>query len=329
MKSFPILIDCDPGADDTFALLWALTLHSKDNNPLQIKAITTSGGNVSADKTYLNAHRMCQFVKVNNIPIGKDLRPITSKGDASHIHGNDGIGNLSRLLPDATKSINFPVTPLDSMALLIQTIKENPGLIILATGPMTNFAAAEQQEPGILNQCRSIIAMGGVSKIWGNVTPVAEFNIRYDAPAAQYVSTHCENLVMIPLDVTTSFVYSPLETEHILWQINHSEKAEFLRQLTVFTIGTNKMFRETAYKDGFFVHDAHTVGFLMYPHLYKGSLVDLNVETVGEYTRGQTVIDRRNHSRTGFHKTMWITDVDKMWFLEAMIEDLKQFDFSE
>ena len=165
MKSFPILIDCDPGADDTFALLWALTLHSKDNNPLQIKAITTSGGNVSADKTYLNAHRMCQFVKVNNIPIGKDLRPITSKGDASHIHGNDGIGNLSRLLPDATKSINFPVTPLDSMALLIQTIKENPGLIILATGPMTNFAAAEQQEPGILNQCRSIIAMGGVSKI--------------------------------------------------------------------------------------------------------------------------------------------------------------------
>jgi purine nucleosidase len=72
------------------------------------------------------------------------------------------------------------------------------------------------------------------------------------------------------------------------------------------------MFRETAYRDGFFVHDAHTVGFLMYPHLYKGSLVDLKVETVGEFTKGQTVIDRRNHSRTSFHKTMWITDVDKM-----------------
>ena len=165
MKSLPILIDCDPGADDTFALLRALILHSKDNNPFQIKAITTSGGNVSADKTYLNAHRMCQFVKINNIPIGKDLRPIASGGDASHIHGNDGIGNLSHLLADPTKSINFPANPINSVELIIDTIKKNPGLTILATGPMTNLAAAEQQEPGILNQCRSIIAMGGASKV--------------------------------------------------------------------------------------------------------------------------------------------------------------------
>jgi inosine-uridine nucleoside N-ribohydrolase len=216
MKSLPILIDCDPGADDTFALLRALILHSKDNNPLQIKAITTSGGNVSADKTYLNAHRMSQFVKATNIPIGKDLRPVKSSGDASHIHGNDGIGNLSYLLADPKKLLNFPADPFNSVDLIIETIKNNPGLTILATGPMTNLAAAEQQESGILNQCNSIIAMGGANKVGGNVTPVAEFNVWYDAPAAQYVSDHCDNLVMIPLDVTTSFVYSPQETEHIL-----------------------------------------------------------------------------------------------------------------
>lgn len=324
MKQLPILIDCDPGADDTFALLWALILHSQDNNPLTIKAITTSGGNVSADKTYLNAVRMCQFVGVQDIAVGKDLRPIPAESDASHIHGQDGIGNLSSLLPNPNISTSGA---LDSPTLIIDTIKSNPWLTILATGPLTNLAAAEQQCPGILSQCQYIISMWWASKVGGNITPVAEFNAWYDATAAEYIVNHCNNLIMIPLDVTTGFVYSPAETEQILGQVNHSTKAEFLRKLTAFTIGTNKMFRETHYKEGFFVHDAHTVGFLMYPHLYKWSLVDVQIETTGEHTKGMTVVDRRNHSRTGFRKTMWITDVDKYGFLEAMIEDFKQFDF--
>ena len=99
---------------------------------------------------------------------------------------------------------------------MIEMIKKSPNLTILATGPMTNLAAAEQKEPGILSQCKYIIAMGGASKVGGNVTPVSEFNVWYDAAAAQYVADHCENLIMIPLDITTSFVYSSAETDHIL-----------------------------------------------------------------------------------------------------------------
>ncbi len=326
MKTLPILIDCDPGADDTFALIWALILHSKENNPLQIKAITTSGGNVSADKTYLNALRMCQFVGVDNVPLGKDLRPVKSQNDASHIHGDDGIGNLSSLLPDPSQFF-LNSSPISSVDLIIQTIQSHPWITILATGPMTNLAAAEQKFPWILSQCQYIIAMAWASKVWWNITPVSEFNVWYDAPATEYVVNHCNNLIIIPLDVTMSFVYSSNETEQILGQINHSNKAEFLRRLTTFTIGTNKMFRETNYEEWFFVHDAHTIGFLMYPHLYKWSFVDLNIETTGQYTRGMTVVDRRNHSRIGFRKTMRVTDVDKYWFLEAMTEDFKQFDF--
>lgn len=323
MKSLPILIDCDPGADDTFALLRALILHSKENNPLQIKAITTSGGNVSADKTYLNAHRMCQFIWIDTIPIGKDIRPITAQGDASHIHGEDGIGNLSQILP----SVKTPTEVQDSVDLIIATIESNPWIILLATWPLTNLAAAEKKRPGILNQCTYIIAMWW-STIWWNVTPTAEFNVRYDADSADYVVQKCSHLILIPLDVTTSFVYSPDETEHILWQVNHTQKAEFLRALTKFTIGTNTMFRETHYQDGFFVHDAHTIGFLMYPHLYRWTFVDLKVETTWQYTKGMTIVDRRNHCRSHLDLTMLLTEVDKEWFLEAMVEDFKQFDFS-
>lgn len=233
------------------------------------------------------------------------------------------MGNLSPLLPEP----KLPVDPYDSVDLLIQTIKENPGLTILATGPLTNLSAAEKKEPGILAQCKYIIAMGGASKVGGNVSPVAEFNIWYDPVSADIVVRACDNLILVPLDITTSFVYTQAETEAILGQINQSTKAKFLRGLTEFTIASNKRFRETNYHDGFFVHDAHTIGFLAYPHLYKGTFVDLMVETQGQYTKGQTVVDWRNHPRTHLRKTFLITDVDKEKMLEAMTEDLKEFDF--
>lgn len=323
MKNLPFLIDCDPGADDVFALLWALVLHNKRDTPLSLKAITTMWGNVSADLTYANAIRMCDFANTKDIPIGKDMRPVLWSGDASHIHGNDGIGGLSHLLPP----VQLPSQSLDSVDLIISTIKGNPWLIILATGPLTNLAAAERKEPGILSQCQYIIAMGGASKVGGNVTPVAEFNVWYDPTSAYEVVKACNNLIMIPLDVTTSFVYTPQETEAIIWEVNHGKKAEFMRELTDFVISTNRKFRETHYKNGFFVHDAHTVWFLAYPHLYKWSFVDLAVETVGEHTKGQTIVDRRNHSRTWVSKVLFMTDVDKNGLLEALTEDMKEFDF--
>lgn len=52
-----------------------------------------------------------------------------------------------------------------------------------------------------------------------------------------------------------------------------------MRALTKFIIATNMKFRETGYQEGFYIHDAHTVGILLYPHLYKGSFMQVNIET--------------------------------------------------
>lgn len=253
--TLPVLLDCDPGADDVFALLWLLILHHKHTVPLDLVAITTVGGNVSADNTYANAVRMVDFIGVEGIAIGKDHRPVTSSGDASHIHGADGIGNLSSMLPSPSTQLHDH----DSVELIIQMLDRYAGqLTIIATGPMTNLARAEAQRPGILRQAKYIIAMGG-SFVGGNVTPVAEFNIRYDPESAQQVFAATDNIVLIPLDVTQSMVYTMAETERFLTQINQSVKASFMRQLTAFAISTNTKFRETHYEQGFFVHDAQTV----------------------------------------------------------------------
>ncbi len=322
MKKLPLLLDCDPGADDVFALLWALIMHQSDNNPFELQCITTLWWNVSADNTYLNGLRMCEFVGVTNVPVWKDTRPIEWSGDASHIHWSDGIGNLSTMLPQPT----IPKTSIDSVQLMIDTIKKYPWEItLLVTWPMTNLAAAEKKEPGILNQCKYIIAMWW-SFSGGNVTPTSEFNVWYDAASAKQVVDVANNLIMIPLDVTQSFVYTPEDSEQFLGEINHSNKAEFVRELTKFVVGTNRKFRETHYQNGFFVHDGHTVWFLLYPHLYRGTFIDVRVETQGEFTQWQTVWDWRNHPRKDYKKTYVITDVDRDGFLEALVQDFKEFD---
>lgn len=81
-----VIIDCDPGADDFFALLWALGLHKK--GIIRVLAITTTGGNVGAETTYRNALRACEFLDVIDVPVGKSDILIQSP-DASHIHGAD------------------------------------------------------------------------------------------------------------------------------------------------------------------------------------------------------------------------------------------------
>ena len=295
---------------------------------MEIIGITSVGGNVAADKTYANVHRMCQFVGAvsddghSSIPVGKDHRQIVS-WDASHIHGNDGIGNLSTMLPE----VKLPATELDSVDMIIDAISTHGSdLIILVTGPMTNIAAAEARVPGILKRCKRIIAMGGAIHVPGNITPVAEFNVYYDAASASAVMKATDNLWLAPLDITTSMVFSAEDTENCFKQINHDTKQEFVRKLTEFTIGTNTMFRETGYEKGFYVHDAHTVGMLLYPHLYSGTFHNIAVETHGDLTSGQTVVDTRNHARTIVNAYV-ATSFDKQRFLEAMTEDFKTFDF--
>ncbi|MBP7885231.1 nucleoside hydrolase [Patescibacteria group bacterium] len=77
---------------------------------------------------------------------------------------------------------------------------------------------------------------------------MAEFNIWYDPESAKAVFAATDNIVLIPLDVTQSMVYTMADTERFLSAIDHSVKAEFMRQLTAFAISTNTKFRETHYE---------------------------------------------------------------------------------
>lgn len=315
----PVVIDCDPGNDDMFALIWTLIMHKKGF--IDVKAITTSGGNVAAQATFDNAIRATMITGTEGIKIWKGKNKEGSD-DASYIHGNDGIGGLSSLLPPVKIEQEY-----NSEQLLIDALNEYEGeLFILATGPLSNLAKIEEKHPGILKKAKRIISMGGVFNRHGNVTPVAEFNYRYDPESAKVVMDSKAELVIVPLNITESFVFGVDNLEPILWSIDHQEHRDFLYKLTEFTTSTSKWFRETHYHEGFFVHDASTIAFLIYPHMYSGSYYKVDIETKGEFTRGMSIIDVRNHAH--LHANAYVlTDVDRDEFMESITEDFKDFDF--
>jgi inosine-uridine nucleoside N-ribohydrolase len=307
-----VIIDCDPGADDFFALLWALGLHKKKT--IKILAITTTGGNVGAEMTYRNALRACEFMDVLDVPVGKsDI--IVKSPDASHIHGEDGLWNASKYLP----RVKIPKISLSSDALLENLIKKNPQAQVLTFWPLTNIARLLEKE---IHPSR-IISMGGAVRVPGNVTPAAEFNISYDPESADQVFTTIHQSVLLPLDVTSKLIFTRYEMQTILANMK-GKKAKFLEALTLYTFKTNMAFRETAGAEGFLVHDASVIGMLIYPHLFTGQFLPIRVEKKWEFTRGQTVTDLRNVAQPSTH-TFVVTDVDRDRFMESMVQDFLGF----
>jgi purine nucleosidase len=65
------------------------------------------------------------------------------------------------------------------------------------------------------------------------------------------------------------------------------------------------------------MYDPTAAGYLVDPTLFKGRLVNVVVETTGQWTLGETVVDWSGHSGRPPNAT-WITDVDADAFYAAL-----------
>ena len=314
-----IILDTDPGGDDIFAFLWVQSLVKK--GLAELIAITATAGNVSARKTFSNASQILNLVGAPTIEVGRGVS-LNSKSneDAAHIHGNDGMGNLSQTLPLPAHDYE---TARYSDEILIDKLNAMPGEITLvAIGPLTNLAAAEKKSPGILKKAKEVVIMGGAFFCPGNITPHAEFNIWFNSEAADLVLTSRDDLVMMPLDVTRNLIFTREMAQAIDSANSEDDRSKFMNHLCEFMITTAIDYRETNGVQGFLVHDAATIGYLFYPETLLMSRARVCVETKGERTRGQTLIDRRNQAKLSANA--WVAlQVDSIGFFTRFIEDLK------
>lgn len=313
-----ILFDTDPGGDDTFALLWLQSLARQGH--AEIVAVTTVAGNVDASSTFANASRTLAFGGCPNVEVGRSSTAGESSEDAAHIHGDDGMGNLSQTLPVAPHRMSDARLSAD---IIIEKLQADPGRVtVVAVGPLTNLAAAEKKRPGILANAREVVVMGGAFRHRGNITSQAEFNIYCDPEAAEAVFASRDDIVVLPLDVTTKVTFTEDHAQAVRKSQHNNAVADFALALTRFLTTTTMGYRDSEGVAGFHVHDAATLAYLFYPETLLMRRAKVCVETEGRWTRGQIVFDERHGAKP--KANAWVAmQVDATNLLAILVEDLK------
>lgn len=313
-----VLIDTDPGGDDIYSIFWLQSLMRQE--VVELLAIATTEGNVSARNTFNAACQVLRLADIDTVAVGRGVEvPDRYFANASHIHGDDGMGNLSQTLPPGRRRFHESLISDD---LIIRVLKAHPyEVTLVAIAPLSNLAAAEEKEPGILRLAKEVVIMGGAFDTPGNITPVAEFNMAFNPKAAQRVFASREDLVILPLDVTRQLVFTPEMLRQVTGLEPKNPLAQFMADLARFLMTTTLHYRETGGQRGFLVHDAVAVAYLVYPELFTFSRALVSIETEGRLTTGQTLCDRRHGFKTGVNA--WIAqEVDAKNLLACLVEDL-------
>ncbi|WP_281165390.1 nucleoside hydrolase [Liquorilactobacillus sicerae] len=272
-----VIIDCDPGIDDSLALLLAV------NSPeLEILGITIVSGNVPAEIGAQNALKVLDFASRLDIPVyvGATKPLKRTYVSAQDTHGQDGLGESQ--LPLVTK---VKVQP-DAIEFIEQTLAQNKQVVILAIGPLTNLALALKAQPAVWHNCQAIVSMGGNFRSHGNCSPVAEYNYWCDPDAAAYVFDHTPvSIKMVGLDVTRKIVLTPNILEYI-WQKNR-RVGNFIKKITRFYFDFHWQQEKVI---GCVINDPLAVAFLLEPTLCQGFEARVKVVTNG-LAIGQSMVD--------------------------------------
>eukprot|EP01062_Namystynia_karyoxenos_P027667 TRINITY_DN21179_c0_g1_i1.p1 TRINITY_DN21179_c0_g1~~TRINITY_DN21179_c0_g1_i1.p1 ORF type:complete len:854 (+),score=283.49 TRINITY_DN21179_c0_g1_i1:93-2564(+) len=204
----PVLIDTDPGGDDVFALLWVAA--GAEQGMVDIVAVTTGEGNVSARQTFAAARRVMLAVGLRDVTVARGVD--AAVGAQDDFHGADGLGGLSEHLPPL--DVDFDDAPI-APEVIVQCLTAQPHEVtVVCFGPLSNLAAADRMHPGVLRLAREVVAMGGAYEVPGNITSSAEFNVLHSPEA--YVSTlEACDLVVLPLDVTTQLLVEQSHMDRI------------------------------------------------------------------------------------------------------------------
>jgi len=296
MSPKQLIIDCDPGVDDAVALFLAFSCP----DVLDIRAITTVAGNVGAELTARNARVIRQIAGRADVPVyaGCTQPLVRAPVEASHFHGESGLGALEVLAPDA------PLATGHAVECIVRTVMAAaPGDITLAiTGPCTNVAAALVLEPAIAARLGEVVIMGGARTDGGNVTASAEYNIFADPHAAHIVLSRVPRVVMLGLDVTQQIRATPDRIAQI--ESLGTAPAKAVANLLTFSSGVE---RELAQGGGAPLHDPATIAYILAPELFRARPAFVSVEMSSPLTLGHTAVEFRGAARAS---TQWVMDAD-------------------
>lgn len=282
-----IILDCDPGMDDSMAIVMAVK-----STALDILAITTVNGNYPVDVTSTNARKVLELLDRTDIPVARGManpiiRPVPKD---PFTHGKDG--QAEAFLPEP----QMELSKVDAVDLIIELVKANPGEVTLVvTGPMSNVAMAMIKAPEIKEMIPEIIAISGAFGLNDYAflnatgdTPQSEWNVYVDPEAAKIVYESGVKLVALGLDVATYFDVNFSDEDVKKLEMSDKKEASFLANAIRFV-------NERGFDAYCTVIDCMAVAYAIDSTLVDTIDAHVGVETKDGLTLGMTVIDRRHH----------------------------------
>ena len=274
-----VILDTDPGTDDAMAILLAL------NSPeFKVEALTVVPGNVVAAQGLENALKIVSLAHRCDVPVASGAQhPLNQKLiTAEFWHGRNGLADIE--LP-ASKCAPDPRFGPD---LIIELIHKYPHEITLVpVGPLTNIALAVSKDPSIAQLVKEVVIMGG-SISGGNVNAAAEANIYNDPEAAAIVfNAGWPSLTMVGSDIGERTLFTTHQLEAL--QSAHGPETDFIAGIASYLLGLSKKFGDV----GTAMYDPLAVGVALDRSLVTTQAMHVDVETRGEFTRGETVANRR------------------------------------
>jgi len=264
---------------------------------VEVKAITMVAGNVGLEQATRNALYTVGLTG-RNVPVYMGAsKPLTRRHEnAQWFHGQDGLGDQG--YPEPTQKAESK----PAVDAIIETVKANPGIVMVTLGPLTNIALAVSKAPEIVPLISRCVIMGGAACCVGNVTPAAEYNIWVDPEAAHIVFS------------------SGLAIEMVGWELCRGEAnlrqndIDFIRDMNTmlghFTIDCNSVAMQANFKQsaeiGIALPDPVAMSVALDPSVVKqASKHYVMIEHQSELTRGMTVVDQLGVTGEPLNVNVW------------------------
>ena len=253
---------------------------------VRVEVITIVAGNVPLDQGVQNALYTLELCGCQ-VPVYPGLsHPFLRQLEtAQFVHGQDGMGDIG--LPLAGRT---PAGPAGSATqVIIDTVHRFAGDITLVTlGPLTNIASALLHDLTIVGEVSRCIVMGGTGRGYGNMSPVAEYNIWVDPEAAHIVSESGLPITMVGWDISYTYAtFAPADSQAL---------RSFDTPLAHFCVDiqrlVNKFAIEVTKLEGYDLPDPIAMAIALDPVVAtRTERLHVAIETQSQLCRGQTVVD--------------------------------------
>jgi inosine-uridine nucleoside N-ribohydrolase len=278
--TIPVILDCDPGTDDAFALLLALAAPR-----IELLAVTVAGGNVGLECTLPNALALVALAGAPEgvrVPVfaGADRPLLGSFTGEPRVHGVDGLGGVA--LPPGG-----PAAPELAADAIRRILRASPRPVTLVgVAPATNLALALATEPALAAKVDRIVLMSGA---WseGNATPAAEFNALNDPEALAIVLACGRPVVLVTLELTAQALCTPARLAALRSTAGGGRCLRAVCDIQA-TVPLSRRYDGR----GAALHDPCAVAWLLWPHLFTARDCAVEVDLGPGPGRGRTLIDR-------------------------------------